>query len=151
MEQTIDARLMEDMKTAMRARDEVRVGAIRFLRSAAKNRQIELGHPLSDEETLDVIRRLVKQCQDSIAQFRAANRQDLVDKEEGDLAVLTSYLPRQLSRQEIEAVARDVIAETGAAGPGDMRRVMLLLMQRTQGQADGRLASEVVSSLLRGR
>ncbi len=151
MEQTIDARFMEDMKSAMRARDDVRVSAIRFLRSAAKNRQIELGRPLSDEETLDVIRRLVKQRQDSIAQFRAAGRQDLVDKEEGDLAVLSSYLPRQLSRLEIEAVARDVIAETGATGAGDMRRVMALLMQRTQGQADGRLASEVVSSLLRSR
>jgi uncharacterized protein len=150
-EQSLDARLVEDMKVAMRARDDVRVGAIRYLRSAAKNRQIELGHPLSDEELLEVVRKQVKQRQDAVDQFRAAGRADLVAKEEGDLNVLKGYLPQQMDRAAVEATAREVIAELGASGPGDMRRVMPALMARLQGQADGRLASEVAASLLRNK
>jgi uncharacterized protein YqeY len=150
-EQTLDARLVEDMKAAMRAHDDVRVGAIRYLRSAAKNRQIELGHPLSDEELLDVVRKQVKQRQDAVDQFRAAGRADLVAKEEGDLNVLKGYVPQQMDRAAVEATAREVIAALGASGPADMRRVMPALMARLQGQADGRLASEVAASLLRNK
>jgi uncharacterized protein YqeY len=151
MDQTLEARLGEDLKTALRARDEARVAAIRFLRAAAKNRQIELGHALSDEELLEVIRKQVKQRQDAIAQFREAGRQDLVEKESRDLAVLLGYLPRQLDRQEIEANARQVMAELGATGPADVRRVMPVLLGRLKGQAEGRLVSEVVTALLRAR
>ena len=147
-EQTFDARLVDDMKTAMRARDEVRVNAIRFLRSAAKNRQIELGHPLTDAEMIDVIRKQLKQRQDAIEQFRAAGRQDLVDKEQGDLDVLQGYMPQQMDRAAVEAVAREVIAEVGASGPADMRRVMPALVARLQGQAEGRTISEVATALL---
>jgi uncharacterized protein YqeY len=147
--QTFDARLVEDMKTAMRARDEVRVNAIRYLRSAAKNRQIELGHPLTDAEMIDVIRKQLKQRQDAIEQFRAAGRQDLVDKEQGDLEVLQGYMPQQMDRAAVEAVAREVIAELGASGPADMRRVMPALVARLQGQAEGRTISEVATALLR--
>lgn len=147
--QTLDARLVEDMKAAMRAHDDVRVGAIRYLRSAAKNRQIEVGHPLSDAEVIDVLRKQVKQRQDAVEQFAAAGRADLVAKEQGDLEVLKSYLPQQMDRSAVEAVAREVIAELGATGPADMRRVMPALMARLQGQADGRLASEVAGAVLR--
>lgn len=149
MDVTLDTRLIEDMKAAMRARDEVRVSAIRYLRAAAKNRQIEVGHPLSDEELVDVIRKQVKQRQDAIDQFRAAGRQDLVDREAADLAVLATYLPKQMERREVEEVARAVIAELGATSPADMRRLMPALMSRLQGRADGRLVSEVANSLLR--
>jgi uncharacterized protein len=148
-EQTFDARLVEDMKTAMRAHDDVRVGAIRFLRSAAKNRQIELGHPLTDAEMTDVIRKQVKQRQDAIDQFRAAGRQELAEKEQSDLQVLQGYLPQQMDREAVETVAREVIAELGASGPADMRRVMPALTARLQGRADGRTVAEVATALLR--
>jgi uncharacterized protein len=148
-EQSFDARLVEDMKTAMRAHDEVRVGAIRFLRSAAKNRQIELGHPLTDAEMVDVIRKQVKQRQDAIDQFRAAGRQELAEKEQSDLQVLQGYLPQQMDREAVETVAREVIAELGASGPADMRRVMPALTARLQGRADGRTVAEVATALLR--
>ena len=148
-DQSMDARLIEDMKAAMRARDEVRVNAIRFLRSAAKNRQIELGHPLSDGEMIDVVRKQLKQRQDAVEQFRTAGRQDLVDKEQADLDVLQGYMPQQMDRAAVETVARQVIAELGASGPADMRRVMPALVARLQGQAEGRTISEVASALLR--
>ena len=148
-EQNFDARLVDDMKAAMRAHDDVRVNAIRFVRSAAKNRQIELGHPLSDDEMIEVIRKQVKQRQDAIEQFRTASRQELADKEQADLEVLQGYLPQQLDRGAVEEVAREVIAELGATGPADMRRVMPALVARLQGQADGRLLSDVAGSLLR--
>lgn len=150
-ELNLDSRLLEDMKAAMRARDEARVGAIRYLRSATKNRQIELGHPLSDEETAEVIRKQVKQRQDAVEQFRGAGRQDLADKEQKDLEILSEYLPRQMDRAEVEAAAREVIAELGASGPADMRRVMPALLAKLHGKADGRMASEVASALLRQR
>ena len=148
-EQNFDARLVNDMKAAMRAHDDVRVNAIRFVRSAAKNRQIELGHPLSDDEMIEVIRKQVKQRQDAIEQFRTASRQELADKEQADLEVLQGYLPQQMDRSAVEKVAREVIAELGATGPADMRRVMPALVARLQGQADGRLLSDVAGSLLR--
>jgi uncharacterized protein YqeY len=148
-EQSFDARLVEDMKAAMRAHDDVRVNAIRFLRSAAKNRQIELGHPLTDDEMHDVIRKQVKQRQDAVEQFRTAGRAELAAKEQADLEVLQGYLPQQMDRSAVEAVAREVIAELGATGPADMRRVMPALVARLQGQADGRMLSDVAGSLLR--
>jgi uncharacterized protein YqeY len=151
MAETLDTRLVEDMKVAMRARDDARVAAIRYLRSAAKNRQIELGHPLSDAELIEVIRKQVKQRQDAIEQFRAAGRTDLADKEQADLDVLAGYLPQQMGRPEVEEIARAVIAELGATGPADMRRVMPALLARLDGRADGRMASEVASSLLRNK
>jgi uncharacterized protein len=150
-EQTLDQRLMEDMKAAMRAHDDVRVGAIRYVRSAAKNRQIELGHPLSDAETVEVIRKQIKQRQDAVEQFRAAGRGDLAGKEQADLDVLLEYLPQQMDRAAIEAVAREVIAELGATGPSDMRRVMPALLARLGDRADGRLAAEAAANLLRQR
>ncbi len=150
-EETPDARLLEDMKAAMRARDDVRVGAIRYLRSAAKNRQIELGHPLSDAEMVEVVRKQVKQRQDAVEQFTTAGRDDLAAKERADLQVLQGYLPQQMERAEVETVARAVIAELGAAGPADMRRVMPALVARLQGRADGRVISDVAATLLRNK
>lgn len=151
MAETLDTRLVEDMKAAMRARDEARVAAIRYLRSAAKNRQIELGRPLTDEELTDVIKKQAKQRQDAVEQFRAAGRTALAAKEQADLDVLTSYLPQQMGQTEVEEVARAVIAELGAAGPADMRRVMPALLARLGDRADGRMASQVASTLLRNK
>lgn len=148
-EETLDAQLLSDMKAAMRAHDDVRVGAIRYLRSAAKNRQIEVGHPLSDAELVEVARKQVKQRQDAIEQFTAAGREDLAAKERADLQVLQGYLPKQMDRAEVEAEARAVIAELGATGPADMRRVMPALVARLQGRADGRTISDVAATLLR--
>ena len=151
MADTLDAQLMSDMKEAMRARDEPRVAAIRYLRSAAKNRQIEVGHPLSDAGLVDVIRKQVKQRQDAVEQFRAAGREELAAKEQTDLQVLSGYLPKQMERPQVEAIAREVISELGATSPADMRRVMPALLARLQGQADSRMASDVASTLLRGK
>ncbi|MCL4543507.1 MAG: GatB/YqeY domain-containing protein [Chloroflexi bacterium] len=146
---TLTQRLVEDMKQAMRARETQRLESIRFLRAQIKNKEIEVQHPLSDTEVVDVIRRLVHQRQESIEQFSKAGRNDLVVKEEAELALLGSYLPPQLSRRSIEDAARTVIAEVGAVGPGDMRKVMPVLLPRLQGAADGRLVAEVVTALLR--
>lgn len=151
MAETLDTRLVEDMKAAMRARDEARVAAIRYLRSAAKNRQIELGHPLTDAELTEVVKKQAKQRQDAVEQFRAAGRTELAAKEQADLDVLASYLPQQMSQAEVEEVARAVIAELGAAGPADMRRVMPALLARLGDRADSRMASQVASTLLRNK
>ncbi len=150
MASTLDARLVDDMKTAMKAKQDARVSAIRFVRSVAHNREIELGRPLTDDELLDVIRKQARQRQDAIDQFAAASRADLVAKERADLDVIVSYLPKQLDRAAIEQVARSVIDELGATSPADMRRVMPALMKRLGDSADGRVASDVAGALLRG-
>ncbi len=164
---TLDERLATDLKEAMRAGDTTRRDVIRFLRAAFKNAQIarvqapgaqadpnaatraaERDQPLGDEEELAVLQRQIKQRQDAIEQFRAAGRADLVERESGQLAILQEYLPAGLSAEEIDALACEVIAETGAAGPRDLGRVMPVLMRRAAGRADGRALSETARRLL---
>lgn len=110
--------------------------------------QVEENSMLSEGEALGVVQRLVKQRQDSIAEAQRAGRQDVVAAEQAELAILEVYLPRQMSREEIEAAARMVIARVGASGPRDMGKVMGPLMAELQGRADGKLVSEVVRALL---
>ncbi len=110
--------------------------------------QVEQNSVLSEGEALGVVQKLVKQRQDSIAEAQRAGRQDVAAAEEAELAILEAYLPRQMSREEIEAAARAVIARVGASGPRDMGKVMGPLMAELQGRADGKLVSEVVRSLL---
>ncbi len=110
--------------------------------------QVEQNSVLDEGEALSVIQKLVKQRQDSIAEAQRAGRQDVVAAEQAELAILEAYLPRQMSREEIEAAARAVIARVGASGPRDMGKVMGPLMAELQGRADGKLVSEVVRSLL---
>lgn len=140
--------LTDEMKVAMKARDEVRLSCIRLVRSAVKNREIDQKTVLDDAGICEVVSSLAKQRRESIRMFGEAGRQDLVEKEERELAVLLEFLPRQLSREEIAELVTGVIAETGAQGSKDMGRVMKSLMPHTAGRADGKLVSEVVKELL---
>jgi uncharacterized protein YqeY len=140
--------LNESMKTAMKARDDLRLSAVRMVRSMVKNREIEQKKELNDQEIIDVISTLVKQRRESIRMYREGNRPDLVEKEEAELEVLLGFLPVQLSVTEIEALVVKIIAETGAQGARDMGRVMKVLTPLTAGKADGKTVSETVKQKL---
>jgi uncharacterized protein len=140
--------LLNDQKDAMRQKDAVRVSTIRMVRSAINNAEIEQGHELDDAGVLDVIARDVKRHRDSIAEFDRGHRPDLSQKEQAELAILLSYLPQQMSVQEIETHARTAITQVGAKGPSDMGKVMGVLMPQLKGKADSRMISQVVQSLL---
>jgi len=140
--------LNESMKAAMKARDDLRLSAVRMIRSMVKNREIDQKKELNDQEIIEVISTLVKQRRESIRMYREGNRPDLVEKEEAELAVLLGFLPVQLSAQEIEALVEQIIAETGAQGAKDMGRVMKALTPLTAGKADGKTVSETVKRKL---
>ncbi|MCM2359280.1 MAG: GatB/YqeY domain-containing protein [Geobacteraceae bacterium] len=141
-------RLSEEMKGAMKARDELRLSVIRMIRSAVKNRDIDLKRELNEQEIVEVISTLAKQRRESIRLFREAGRQDLVEKEEKELAILLGFLPQQLSREELAALVDGVIAECGAQGGKDMGRVMKALQPHVAGRADGKMVSDMVREKL---
>jgi uncharacterized protein YqeY len=141
-------RIQEDMKAAMRAKDAQRLIAIRSLTAAVKQREVDERIVLTDADVLALVDKLIKQRKDSISQFRAANRIDLVEKEEAELAVLSVYLPAQLSETEVDEEIRGAIAGSGAAGPQDMGKVMALLKPRLAGKADMSKVSGRVKALL---
>ncbi len=141
-------RLEADMKDALRTRDVVRLETIRGARGAIRNKEIEVGSELDEEAILRVIRTLVKQRDDSIEQYRSAGREDLAAKESTEKQVLLGYLPAAPDEAEVERVVGEVIAETGAAGPKDMGRVMKPALERLGPAADGRMVSQVVRRLL---
>lgn len=143
--------LLKDQQDAMRQKDALRLSTIRMVRSAINYAEIEQGHELDDAGVLDVIARDVKRHRDTIVEIAKGNRPDLLQKEEAELAILLSYLPRQMSPQEIEAEARLAIAEVGAKGPADMGKVMAVLVPRLKGKADNRTTSVTVQSLLAGK
>lgn len=150
MGENLQQRLRDDLKQAMKDGDKSRVSVIRLVRAGIANAEIARGGSLSDDDVVSVIAREVKQRRESIVAFASGNRQDLVDKEEAELAILLEYLPRQLSRDEIAAAARGVIEEVGAQGPRDKGKVMAKLAPQLKGQAEGREISDVVSELLQG-
>jgi uncharacterized protein YqeY len=127
--------LSQDLVLSMKAKDDVRTGALRLLLSAARNKKIELGHDLSDDEFLAVVGKEVKQRKDSIEQYRQADRSDLVQEEQAELAILSSYLPEQLNAQQIADEVGKAITATGAAAATDMGKVMAALAH-LKGQAD---------------
>ncbi len=141
-------RLVDEMKTAMKARDDVKVSAIRMVRSAVKNREIDLGKELDDREVTEVISSLVKQRRESIRLFQEAGRNDLVAKEERELAILMDFLPKQLDRGEIAEIVEKAIAECGAQGLRDMGKVMKIVMPQVSGRADGNAVGEIVKGKL---
>lgn len=145
---TLREQIQSDLLEAMRARDETRKSALRMLTAAIKNADIAAGRALDDDAIVGVIQKQVKQRRESIAEFEKANRTDLVERERGEMLVLEAYLPSQASREEIEAAARRVVAETGAQTARDIGKVMPALMKEFAGRADGRLVNEVVRSLL---
>lgn len=141
-------RLNEEMKDAMRAKDDLRLSTIRLVRSVVKNREIDQKQVLDDAGISEVIASLVKQRRESIRMFGQAGRVDLVEKEERELSLLLAFLPRQLSRDEVVSLAKMAIAESGAQGGKDMGKVMKCLKPQTSGCADGKLVSDVVKELL---
>lgn len=143
--QKIDA----DLKAALKASDKLKLSVLRLLKAAVKNRQIDKGGDLSDEEITAVISTLVKQRKESIEQFAKGGREDLVDQEQREMSVLQSYLPEQLSAEAVEGLIREAIRESGAAGEADMGKVMRILMPRVQGVADGKAVNARVRELLR--
>lgn len=141
-------RIESDTKDAMKARDKLRVGALRRARAAIKNAEIEERGDLDDDQVVAVLRKLVKQHDESIEQFRAGDREDLVDKEAAEKEVIVAYLPAELDAEAIEGVVREVVAEVGASGPKDMGAVMKGSMGRLKGRADGRAVKDVVQRVL---
>ncbi len=150
MPERLAERLEGDLKDAMRSRETVRLGTIRRARAALKNAEIEARGPLPDEAAVRVLRGLVKQHRESIDQFRAGGRDDLVAREREEMAVLESYLPAQMDEAAIGAVVAEVIAAEGAAGPGDLGRVMKASMSRLAGRADGNQVRAIAQRQLEG-
>ena len=151
MAEGVVERLEQDTKEAMRARDKVRLGALRMARAALKNAQIEARGELSEEAAVRTLRNMAKQHRESIAQFRAGGREDLVEREEAELAVVEAYLPAQLDAAAVEALVASVIADEGAEGPKDLGKVMRSAMQRAGGQADGNEVRMTAQRLLEER
>lgn len=146
----LQQRLQDDLKAAMRAGDVTDREAIRFLLSAYRNAEIEKRGELSPEEQLALVQRQVKQRMESIEQFRAGGRDDLVDREESQLAVIRRYLPAQMSDDDLAVIVRGAIAATGASEPKDMGKVMPVVLSQVGGAADGRRVSTMVRTLLAG-
>ena len=137
-----------DMKTAMRDKDTVRLETIRLLRSAIQRREVDDQVTLDDAAVLQIVQKLVKQCRDAAQQFEAGGRSDLVEKELANIGVLESYLPEQLSDEEVEAIIAEAITETGATSMQDMGKVMGIVKSKTQGNADmGAVSAKIRSRL----
>ena len=144
----IAQKIQEDLKTAVKAQDKPRVSVLRMVLNALKNAELEEREELSDEKELAVIASYARRIKESIEEFRKAERSDLVAKESAELAVVLSYLPEQMSDEDIRREAARLIADIGAASPRDMGRVMGEMMKRFKGKVDGAAVNRVVSELL---
>ena len=140
--------LNDAMKAAMKARDNLRLSAVRMVRAAIKNREIDARTELDNQAVIDVISTLVKQRRESIRMYREGNRLELAEKEELEMAVLLEFLPAQLSPEEIESLVRQTILDLGANGARDMGKVMKAVSPLTAGKADGKIVSDTVRRLL---
>ena len=140
--------LQSDLKDAMRARDDLRRDTLRLVLSSLHNAEIEAGEALDDDGVLGVLTKEAKQRRESIEEFRKGGREEKAVQEEGELEVISSYLPEALSHDDVVAAAREIIEESGASGMKDVGKVMPALMERLRGRADGKEASEIVRELL---
>ena len=147
---TLQDRIESAMRDAMRARDERRTQTLRMAMSAAHNRQIELRRSLADDDYLDILGKQVKQRRESIEAFRAGGRDAMAANEEAEASILAEFLPEPLSGEELEAIVRAAISETGASSPADLGRVMGRVVPQTKGRADGKAVSDLVRHLLAG-
>ena len=145
---TLKDRIQEDMKAALRAKEADRLSTIRMLLAACKQREVDERIVLDDAAVIGIVDKLIKQRKDSIAAFSQAGRTDLVDKETAEVAVLEAYLPQRLSAEEVAAAVTALVAELGAAGPGDMGKVMAAAKTRLAGQAEMALVSAAVKQAL---
>lgn len=141
-------RLLADLQDAMRSRDERRRAAIRMVRASIANAEIDLHRECTDAEIQEIIAKEVKRRAEALELFRKAQRDDLIAKEETELEILNSYLPKQLSREDVERAVRAIAEELGASGPAQLGAVMRQAMAQLKGQADGRLINEVARAIL---
>ena len=144
----INTMINEQMVTAAKAKDKIRLSAIRMLKTALHNKEIDLLRPLNETETMQILSGLVKQRKDSIEQFAKGGRKDLVEKEEAELKILQEFMPAQMSDEDVEALIKKAIAEVGAVSVKDMGKVMKVLMPQITGKADGKAAGDKVKALL---
>lgn len=142
-------KIMADIKAAMIAKDSVKLNTLRFLQSAIKNKEIDSRpNPITADDVMGVIKKLVKQRKESIDQYQAANRQDLADQEAAELKVMEAYLPAQMSKEQVEAIVVEVVAALGAKTAKDMGPVMKEVLAKTAGQAEGKMISELIKAKL---
>lgn len=144
----IKARLLQDMKLAMKAQQKARLGTIRLILAAIKQIEIDERITLTEPALIALLTKLNKQRKDAIAQFQAAGREDLAEKEQAEMAIISEYLPQQLSQEDLHELVQACISQTGASGPADMGKVMALVKEKAQGQADMGQASQLVKALL---
>jgi uncharacterized protein len=150
MEANLKQKLNDDLRQSMRERNEIKTSTLRLLLSAIKYAEIKPDRQitLTDTDILGVIAKEIKQRDESITAYKAGNRQDLVDRETAELDILKTYMPQQLTRDEVVAEARGMIAEMGAKGPSDKGKVMGKLVAKLKGKADGKVINDVVTDLL---
>ena len=142
--------ITEDMKTAMRAKDSVRLGTIRLLQAAMKQKEVDERVELDDVMVIAIVDKLIKQRKDSVAAYQTAGRQDLADIETAEMAVLQAYLPQRLNAQEVQQAVAAIVADLGASGPGDMGKVMAAVKTQLAGKADmGEVSAAVKAALNR--
>jgi uncharacterized protein YqeY len=147
---TLRDRVQEDVKTAMKAREAERLGTLRLLTAAMKQREVDERITLDDAGVVAVIEKMLKQRKDSVAQYEQAGRQDLADAEKREMAILQAYLPQQMAESEIAAVVAEAVAATGAKGPADMGKVMGVVKPKVAGRADMGRVSALVKAKLAG-
>jgi len=145
---SLKAQLTDDMKTAMKSGDKERLGVIRLINAAIKQREVDERIQLDDTQVLSVLDKMLKQRRDSVSQFQAAGRTDLADKETFEIGVVQSYMPAQLSAAEVDAIIAATIAEAGATGPKDMGKVMGLVRPKVAGKTDMGKLSEIIKGKL---
>ncbi|MBI4842979.1 MAG: GatB/YqeY domain-containing protein [Nitrospirae bacterium] len=145
---TLSDRLSSDLKSALKSNDKARVSILRMIKAALKNKEIDKGGLLSDDEIISILNSFVKKGNESIEQFTKAGRSELADKEKQEVGIVKEYLPQQLSEDEISAVVKDVMNETGLKGAGSFGQVMKAVSAKTKGRADGKTVSAVVKKLL---
>ena len=145
---TLKKQIDSEMIAAAKAKDSIKLGAIRMIKTALHNKEIDAKRELNDAEILQVLSSIVKQRKDSIEQFKTGNRQDLVEKEEAELKVVQAFMPQQMSAEAVEAEVVKAISEAGATSAKDMGKVMKVLMPRITGKADGKMVSDIVKAKL---
>ncbi len=145
---SLKEKITEDMKAAMRAKESEKLATIRLLTAAIKQREVDERIELTDDQVLAVIEKMIKQRKDSITQFEAGGRQDLADIEKAEMAVLSAYMPAQMSDAEVQAEVQAAVAQVGAAGPQDMGKVMGVLKPKLAGRADMTAVSAMVKAAL---
>ncbi len=141
-------RIEVDLKDALKRSDRLKVSVLRMIKASIKNKEIEKGSPLSDEEIISVLTSLSKQRRESIEEFRRAGREELVEKETAELSVLQSYMPEQLSEEELNDIINSAIQESGATSVRDIGKVMKIVMPRVKGRADGKVVNQKVRAIL---